>query len=56
MNMDSTDPELSSMTVTEIARWLEAKGIPVEYCLKFEGEFDCWLETCIQLAYESRIA
>ena len=37
--MDSTDTEFAeSMTVTEIVGWLEKKGIPEEYCRKFEGQ------------------
>lgn len=38
-NMDSTDAEFAQyMTVTEMVRWLETKGIPEEYCRKFEGK------------------
>ena len=36
----SADLEINSMTVIELAKWLETKGIPVEFCIKFEGMFD----------------
>ena len=39
MDLESTDREFAeSMTVTEIGKWLETKGIPEEYCRKFEGK------------------
>ena len=33
------EKELVSMTVDELSDWLATKGIPSQFCSKFEGKF-----------------
>lgn len=36
---ENVEKELVSMTVDELSDWLATKGIPSQFCSKFEGKY-----------------
>ena len=39
--MDKESPEWETMSAGDLSDWLQNRGIPMEFCLKFEGWFSC---------------
>ena len=37
---ENVEKELVSMTVDELSDWLATKGIPSQFCSKFEGKYN----------------
>ena len=39
--MESESPDWETMSSEDLSDWLKSRGIPMEFCLKFEGGFSC---------------